>query len=127
MPKFCPRQLESKTDFLCPFKTKIPFFQKFGVSLGYVFRRVARPEMAEYFRAFSLLQVRDAKAAKDVEAAALVRHVVENRMQAVAQGVRLPKLGASRRMKQKSRFAFAHIVPLENLEISERMGVMFPL
>ena len=36
------------------------------------------------------------EAPEDVETSALVRHVVEIRMQAVAEGVRLQKLRASR-------------------------------
>ena len=58
------RHVESESNLLRPFQTKIPFFAEFGIAFGYMFRCVSGPEVPEYFRAFRLLLASDAEASK---------------------------------------------------------------
>jgi len=74
---------------LGPIQTISTIVEKFHVSLGYVCRCVSAPRMLESLWAIRFLKVSDAEAPEDVETSALMRHVVENRMQAVAERVRL--------------------------------------
>jgi len=50
------------------------------------------------------------EAPEDVETSPVMRHVVENRVQAVAERVRLQKLCASGRLKQEPRSPFGHVL-----------------
>ena len=105
LPKW-NRQIEAEPDLFDPFHTEIPFFTKFGVALGNVFRRMAGPEVPKCFRTFRLLQMSDPEAAEYIKAPLHVFDGLERRMQAISQRVGLQDLGAGRSMKSNPFLRF---------------------
>jgi hypothetical protein len=101
LPNFGPWQLKTDNDLLRPHQTEIAVPSQFHVTLAYVLGCVSRPKVFQRFRTIGLFDMRKPEAPEDVEASAVVRHVVEDRVQAVAERVRLQKLCASQRVEQE--------------------------
>jgi len=78
----------------------IALFKQFDVTLADVCLFVTGPEVPQNFQTFRSLEVRAAKPPEDIETTVLVRRVIQNRVQAVLQRIRLEKLLAGGSVKE---------------------------